>query len=120
MRLICKNTITLYNEINSVNICFIKYNIVILRLQNTLDMKQQRKVIHVELKEPYKGKRHYYFGSITAIYELLPTEVVGCSKETLWNVLRNDEHKGRKAIIRYGTLHTKQSNRGIRKEANNG
>lgn len=79
-------------------------------------MKQQRKVIHVELKEPYKGKRHYYFGSITAIYELLPTEVVGCSKETLWNVLRNDEHKGRKAIIRYGTLHTKQSNRGIRKE----
>ena len=52
-------------------------------------MKQQRKVIHVELKEPYKGKRHYYFGSITAIYELLPTEVVGmlernpleCSKE---------------------------------------
>lgn len=70
-------------------------------------MKQQRKVIHVELKEPYKGKRHYYFGSITAIYELLPTEVVGCSKETLWNVLRNDEHKGRKAIIRYGTLHTK-------------
>lgn len=24
--------ITLYNKINSVNICFIKYNIVILRL----------------------------------------------------------------------------------------
>lgn len=116
MRLICKNTITLYNEINWVNICFIKYNIVICVYRTHIVMKQQRKVIHVELKEPYKGKRHYYFGSITAIYELLPTEVVGCSKETLWNVLRNDEHKGRKAIIRYGTLHTKQSNRGIRKE----
>ena len=83
-------------------------------------MKQQRKVIHVEFKEPYKGKRHYYFGSITAIYELLPTEVVGVSKESLWNVLRNGEHMGRKAIVRYGTLHTKQSNRGKRKEANNG
>ena len=79
-------------------------------------MRKQRKVIHVELKEPYKGKNHYYFGSITAIYELLPTEVVGVSKESLWNVLKNGEHKGRKAIIRYGTLHTKRSNRGIKKE----
>ena len=79
-------------------------------------MRKQRKVIHVELKEPYKGKNHYYFGSITAIYELLPTEVVGVSKESLWNVLKNGEHKGRKTIIRYGTLHTKQSNRGIKKE----
>ena len=79
-------------------------------------MKQQRKVIHVELKEPYKGKHHYYFGSVTAIYELLPIDVVGISKETLWNVLKNCEHIGRKAIIRPGTLHTKQSNRGIKKE----
>lgn len=79
-------------------------------------MKQQRKVIHVELKEPYKGKHHYYFGSVTAIYELLPIDVVGISKETLWNVLKNGEHIDRKAIIRHGTLHTKQSNRGIKKE----
>lgn len=79
-------------------------------------MKQKRKVIHIELKEPYKGKRHYYFGSITAIYELLPAEVVGVSKESLWNVLNNGEHIGRKAIVRYGTLHTKQSNRGIKKK----
>ena len=35
---------------------------------------------------------------------------------SLWNVLRNGEHMGRKAIVRYGTLHTKQSNRGKRKE----
>lgn len=80
-------------------------------------MKQQRKVIHVELHEPYKGKRHYYFGSITAIYDVLPVDVVGLSKETLWkNSLKNGEHIGRKATVRYGTLHTKQSNRGIRKE----
>lgn len=80
------------------------------------NIRQQRKVIHVELKESYKGKHHYYFGSITAIYELLPTEVVGLSKETLWNVLKNGKYIGRKAIVRCGTLHTKQSNRGIKKE----
>lgn len=81
-------------------------------------MKQQRKVIHVELKEPYKGKHHYYFGSVTAIYETLPLEIVGISKESLWNwnSSKGGEYTGRKAIVRYGTLHTKQSNRGIKKE----
>ena len=33
-------------------------------------MSQTRKVIHVELKEPYKGRRNYYFGSAAAIYVL--------------------------------------------------
>jgi hypothetical protein len=75
-------------------------------------MRQKRKIIHVELNEPYNGKRHYYFGSITAIYELLPKEVVGVSKETLWNVLKNGEHIGRKAIIRHDVIHAKQTNRG--------
>ena len=48
-------------------------------------MKEQ-KVIHVELKEPHKGKRHYYFGSKAAIYDELPEEVIGIKKESLWNV----------------------------------
>lgn len=29
------------------------------------------KVIHVELREPYNGKRHFYFGSIAAIFDEL-------------------------------------------------
>lgn len=78
-------------------------------------MKQQRKVIHVELAEPYQGKRHYYFGGITAIYDVLPLEVVGISKESLWNAINGGEYKGRKAYIRSGILHTKSTNRGIKK-----
>lgn len=79
-------------------------------------MKQQRKVIHVQLKEPYKGKSHYYFGSIAAIYDVLPKDVVGITKESLWNVLKDETYTGAKSTIRFGTLHTKQSNRGFKKD----
>jgi len=78
-------------------------------------MKQQRKIIHVELLEPYNGKRHYYFGSKAAIYDTLPKDVIGISKETLWNVLK-EEYIGRKAIIRQGVIISKDTERGIRKE----
>lgn len=78
-------------------------------------MKQQRKVIHVELIEPYQRKRHYYFGSIAAIYDMLPLEVVGISKESLWGAITDGEYRGRKAVVRSGTLHTKSTNRGIKK-----
>lgn len=79
-------------------------------------MKQQRKVIHVQLKEPYKGKNHYYFGSIAAIYDVLPKDVVGITKESLWNVLKDETYTGTKSTIRFGILHTKQSNRGFKKD----
>lgn len=79
-------------------------------------MKQQRKVIHVQLKEPYKGKNHYYFGSIAAIYDVLPKDVVGITKESLWNVLKDETYTGTKSTIRFGILYTKQSNRGFKKD----
>lgn len=44
------------------------------------------KVIHVELREPYNGKRHFYFGSIAAIFDELSEEQIGIKKESLWNV----------------------------------
>lgn len=76
-------------------------------------MKQQRKVIHVELNEPYNGQKHYYFGSITAIYDILPIEVVGIAHTSLWNVLsKNGEYNTKTATIRIGVLHAKQTNRG--------
>jgi hypothetical protein len=50
-------------------------------------MTPQRKVIHVELNEPYNNKHHWYFGSILAIYDTLPIEVVGIAHTSLWNVL---------------------------------
>ena len=80
--------------------------------------KQQRKVVHVELINPPSGYRqHYYFGSVAAIFDTLSKDVVGISKEALWNVLKSGEHRGRKAIIRQGVVISKQTERGIRKEA---
>lgn len=77
--------------------------------------KQQRKVIHVELiTPPYGYHQHYYFGSVAAIYNTLPKEIIGISKEALWGTLKQGEHQGRKAIIRQGVVISKQTERGKR------
>ena len=70
--------------------------------------KRYLKVIHVELKEPYDGKTHYYFGSKKAIYTLLPREVVGISYESLRALgdIKNRPYEGRKSTIRQGVLRT--------------
>ena len=76
-------------------------------------MKQQFKVVHVELKEPYEGKIHYYYGSKAAIYDYLPEAVIGIKKESLWNVdLEKGEYKNRLCTIRSGILRRKQTDRG--------
>ena len=76
-------------------------------------MKQEFKVIHVELREAYKGKIHYYFGSKAAIYDTLPEELVGIAKESLWNVdLSNVEYSNKHCIIRMGKLKRKQQRKG--------
>lgn len=80
-------------------------------------MKQQFKVIHVELKEPYNGKKHYYFGSKAAIYDMLSEDRIGISKESLWNVdLSVGEYANKHCIIRMGKLRRKNTNRGTKKE----
>jgi hypothetical protein len=77
-------------------------------------MKEQ-KVIHVELKEPFKGKRHYYFGSKAAIYKYLSEDLIGIKKESLWNVdLKKGEYQNKFCTIRMGTLGRTQANRGIK------
>ena len=77
--------------------------------------KQQRKVIHIELTDPPTGyRKHYYFGSVAAIYDTLPKEIIGISKEALWGTLKSREHRGRKAIIRQGVVISKQTERGKR------
>ena len=76
-------------------------------------MTQQRKVIHVELKEPYNGKRHYYFGSVAAIYDTLPSTITGIAQASLWNALaKSDTYTGSRSIIREGVLLSKATNRG--------
>ena len=69
---------------------------------------KQNNVIHVELDEPYNGQKNYYFGSIAAIYETIPKEVIGAGKEWLWQCLgRKDEYRTRKATIRRSRVITK-------------
>ncbi len=71
------------------------------------------KVIHVELKRPYKGRKHYYFGSKAAIYDHIPENNIGIKLESLWNVdLTNGEYENSRVIIRMGLLERKMTNRG--------
>lgn len=68
-------------------------------------VSRKTNVIHVELAEPYNGKRNWYFSSIAAIYERLPREVVGVTKEHLWRVFgSHNEYISRKVTIRRDEL----------------
>lgn len=72
------------------------------------------KVIHVELREPYNGKRHFYFGSIAAIFDELSEEQTGIKKESLWNVnLSQVEYQNKYCTIRMGILRRKETKRGL-------
>nr|DAW03039.1 MAG TPA: hypothetical protein [Caudoviricetes sp.] len=105
-------------------LCFVKMrrcdNYIMEREKTTADIlikkktKQQRKVIHVELKVPYQGKRHWYFGSLAAIYHILPTDVIGVKLTSLWAHFKEDDYIGRKCIIRKGVLNRTRTNRGRR------
>lgn len=79
----------------------------------------KRKVIHVELKEPYNGRCNHYFGSVAAIYDTLPPDVVGISAGGLWNVFcKSNTYRGPLATVRKREMLTKKTNRG--KRGNNG
>lgn len=71
-------------------------------------MKQERKVIHLEL-----GGKHYYYGSIASLFDEFNDEVLGFSHFKVKNnlgklgVMQND-----KCIIRQGILRAKAGNRG--------
>ena len=73
-----------------------------------------RKVVHVELTKPYGGRTHYYFGSVSAIYDTLPAEVLGISLKSIWSSPRieNSSFRNKKVTIRFDVLRTKKSNRG--------
>lgn len=47
--------------------------------------KLTEKIIKVEFTEPIDGKSEYYFGSLSAIYDVFTREQMGCVLYTLWN-----------------------------------
>lgn len=72
------------------------------------------KVYHVEMKEPIDGKKHFYFGSQIAIFEVLTVKQVGISYKALSNNYRllHEPYENKKCIIRLGTLVRKKTERG--------
>lgn len=75
-------------------------------------MKTERKVIHVYIIDQDK---HYYFGSMKAIYNTLDVDDVGLQYQSLINffVTSNvDVYENNKCIIRRGVLTTQPTQRG--------
>ncbi|MCM1220923.1 MAG: hypothetical protein NC548_41200 [Lachnospiraceae bacterium] len=69
----------------------------------------ERTVIHVE----FDGK-HYYFGSLASIYDVLTPQQLGITYGSLRNYGLSEEkpYKNSHCIIRKGILITKSGNRG--------
>ena len=69
---------------------------------------KKRRIIHIELKKPFDGKRHFYFGSKKAIFDVLSHDAVGITYAYLVNSvkLQNGPYENKKCIIRQGELIT--------------
>lgn len=76
---------------------------------------QERQVIHLQ-----KGEKHYYFGSMAAIYDHFTKDDIGISYGSIRNygLSPSKPYKNEKTgvVIRVGTLIAKEGNRGRRAE----
>lgn len=77
-------------------------------------MQYGKTIIHVELNSSYQGKKNYYFGSLIAIYDTLPTTIVGISYEDLLKEQIDGEESivTSNAIIRKASILRHKTNRG--------
>ena len=69
---------------------------------------KKRRILHIELKKPVDGKRHFYFGSKKAVFDVFSHEDVGITYAYLVNSvkLKNGPYENKKCIIRQGILIT--------------
>lgn len=76
-------------------------------------MAQVRKIFHVEFREPTDGKKHYYFGSKSAIFQRFSTDEVGITYKSLRNVgsIKEKPYINSKCTIWQGELIASQSNK---------
>lgn len=81
-------------------------------------MAQERQVIHLQ-----RGKEHYYFGSVAAMYDHFTKEEIGISYGSLRNYGLSPDKPYRNektgVVIRVGVLIAKEGNRGRKKQAIN-
>lgn len=71
-----------------------------------LETMALRKIIHVEMREPVNGERHFYFGSKAAIFQQFTPEQLGITYYTLKNVsiVEGKPYINKNCIIRQGKL----------------
>ena len=70
------------------------------------------KVVHLHLKEPYNGESDFYFGSLKAIFDIIPHDVVSVSYKYLANAIHGkDQYENKRCIIRIGYLERKQQSK---------
>lgn len=67
--------------------------------------KQGRQVIHLHVRETDK---HYYFGSLSALYENFNREQLGVAIQTLYNQFKGESYDNDKVLIRKGRLMQKK------------
>ena len=84
-------------------------------------MSAGNKVIIVDLKEPYKDKKRWVFGSKAAIYQHLPASVVGVSLTTLQCKvnLSNTPYNTPTCVISQDEMLRASTNRGKNKRIEN-
>ena len=83
---------------------FVIYYYICFKLENRMGKeKKERTVIHVQMTD-----KHYYFGSLAAIFEIFSKEEIGISYGSLRNYgLTEDKlYQNKLVIIRKGILTT--------------
>ena len=80
-------------------------------------------IFHVEFSDnclhPSKDNidgKHFYFGSIAAIFDIFTTDDIGVSNKYLYyvNIVPGNPYVNKYVTIRKGPFYRKKSNRGIR------
>lgn len=67
------------------------------------------KIIHIHLNNPLNGEHDFYFGSLKAIYDLIPQGMVGIAYKSLTNSIRGKSaYKNKRCTIKIGILERKK------------
>lgn len=78
-------------------------------------MEYRHKCVHVHLAEPYNWEADYYFGSVSAVYDVLSKDILGIAVTSLRNVLTksNPNFSNKKCSIKIRPyMRKEQRNRG--------
>lgn len=68
------------------------------------------KIVHLNVKEPFYGENDFYFGSVKAIYDKLPEELIGIKYKSLTNHdFSASPYSNKRCTIKVAYLERKQN-----------